>query len=334
MASTVDGAFGEFLRDKVRLDRVVSDRANASRDWLITQLHSLADGSTDLPDPYEDRTYPYGSFARKTKIRELDDIDLILALKANGTTYSENGREVSLHVPDDAKGLRSLCNEGTGVLNSKRVINRILKELARVPQYSRSEMKRNGSAAVLNLASHTWAFDIVPAFFTTQEADGRNYYLIPDGNGSWMKTDPRIDDANTKEANRYHDGYLLDLIRLAKYWNGRPTMPSLSSYLLECFVLEFASTQGKLLPYSDINIIAFLEWLSAAIHRPIVDPKSIDGDINNVDFYDKLKVAAVASRDALKGREARIFEGAENHRSAIQRWRDVFGDDFPTYTGD
>ena len=43
-------------------------------------------------------------------------------------------------------------------------------------------------------------------------------YLIPDGNGNWKKTDPRIDAANVTNLNQQHNGNILKVIRLAKYW--------------------------------------------------------------------------------------------------------------------
>jgi len=332
LASTVDIAFREFLEHKVRLDSIVSTKARGSRDWLIGQLHALADGTTNLPDPYEDMTYPFGSFARRTKIRELDDIDLIMALKAQGATYSGLGSTYTISVPETAKNLRPLCNDGSDILNSRKVINRIVKELNRIPQYSRADVKRNGAAAVLDLSSYTWVFDIVPAFFTTQEADGRNYYLIPDGNGSWMKTDPRIDQSNVTSANQDNGGHLLDLIRLVKYWNRRQTMPSVGSYLLECFVIKFVKQRViALTEYPDLNFTDFLEFFRSAIYGQVDDPKGIDGNINSIDLIDQIKIGSVAIRDHERAIHARTLESALDHKGAISKWQEIFGDDFPSY---
>jgi hypothetical protein len=137
-----------------------------------------------------------------------------------------------LSVPDGIL-LRGLCHENSNQLNSRKVINRFVSALKDVPQYEKSELGRNGSAAVLNLKSYTWSFDIVPGFFTTPEADNRTFYIIPDGNGHWMKTDPRIDKEKVTSVNQKHDGNVLNVIRTIKYWNRRATMPSMRPYLID-----------------------------------------------------------------------------------------------------
>jgi len=197
MATTVVAAFDEFLAEHVNLEPGVTTLARASRDWLLGQIQILPSKHNDFPILYSDVDIHYGSFARRTKIRELDDLDIIIGISALGTTYLNYGNTIQLTVPYGI-ALRGLCHDGTNLLNSRRVINKFVNHLSEVPQYAKSEIKRNGSAAVLNLTSYTWNFDIVPGFFTAPEFDGRTYYIIPDGNGHWMKTDPRIDQKRIK----------------------------------------------------------------------------------------------------------------------------------------
>ena len=70
-------------------------------------------------------------------------------------------------------------------------------------------------------------------------------YLIPDGNGYWKKTDPRIDKERTTRINQNHDGNILQIIRILKYWNRRATMPTMSSYLLETMILNYYEGQSS-----------------------------------------------------------------------------------------
>ena len=56
-------------------------------------------------------------------------------------------------------------------------------------------------------------------FFTAPEYYNYNkqYYLIPDGEGNWKKSDPRIDRENIDKLNETQ----LNIIKLIKYWNNK-----------------------------------------------------------------------------------------------------------------
>ncbi len=96
-------------------------------------------------------------------------------------------------------------------------------------EYSHSEIRRNGEAIILNLKSKDLSFDIVPCFLTVVESNGRDYYLIPNGNGNWKKTAPDKDKEHVINTNQAKDGRVLELIRLCKKWNkvkNAKTLPS------------------------------------------------------------------------------------------------------------
>lgn len=331
MAITVNSAFSEFLTNFVNLDPEDTKGARASRDWLMKQIEAIPEKRKEFPPLYTDVHIHYGSFARRTKIRELDDLDMIIGLKALGSTYLDSGGKIGITVPNGI-ALRNLCHDGSALLNSRRVINLFVDYLADVPQYANSDTKRNGSAAVLNLTSYPWSFDIVPGFFTAPEADGRTYYIIPDGQGHWMKTDPRIDQDRVPKINQRHDGNVLGPLRLIKYWNRRPTMPSMQSYLLECIILSYyESALYKASAYVDLEIPTLLAHISMAVLSPVYDPKRIQGDINTLSSDDRFVIAIRASADTKKANEARTLEGAGKQRESINKWGEIFGSDFPKY---
>lgn len=273
-----------------------------------------------------------GSFARKTKKRPLDDVDLIHCLHAEGAVYRESvGGRVEV-VPGQTGRLRALCHESTGLLNSKKVINKFVAALNDVPQYEASPKHRRGEAAVLRLKTHPWDFDIVPAFFTTQGADGRDYFIIPDGDGHWKKTDPRIDRDRVTSVNQGHCGIVLGVIRLAKYWNCRPTMPSMSSYLLETMVVDLYEQPGKTSSeFIDMEFARVLEHVQRCVWWGAQDPKRIEGDINDLSFDERSKISTRAGADLTKAHEAMNFERAGDHKTAISKWGEILGPEFPVY---
>jgi hypothetical protein len=331
MASSVKQAFREFISNKVNLNSQVSDNARSSRDWLLDQIHSLPSDGSNFPRLYDSKDVYYGSFARKTKVRELDDIDLILGVSAQGATYVHQQGKVVLSVPDGIV-LRGLCYDGINLLNSRKVVNIFVKHLSQIPQYEKAEIGRNGSAAVLNLSSYTWSFDIVPGFFTMPEADGRTYYLIPDGYGHWMKTDPRIDQDRVSSINQHHDGNVLNVIRALKYWNERATAPAMGSYLLECIILDhYDSKIDTASNHVCDELQSVLNHVSQSVMSSVRDPKGIQGNINNGSWENRRKIASRASSDATIAAKAYRKESRDDHEAAIRLWGDIFGPDFPNY---
>ena len=206
MALTVNSAFEEFNKNVVNIDADKTKQARSSRDWLIEQLKALPSKIDDFPRLYNERHIKFGSFARNTKIKPLDDIDLILTFSADEATYSESALASNtyyIHTDNASQNLKNLSNNDN-LLNSRRLVNKLVSSLQEIPQYYRAEIHRKQEAATLKLSSYEWNFDIVPAFFTVN-----NFYLIPDGNGNWKATDPRIDQKRVSDINQKHNGKIL-----------------------------------------------------------------------------------------------------------------------------
>ncbi len=332
MATTVILAFDEFLKDTVNLDPERTKKARGSRDWLIGQIESFPENDNEFPAIYSEKNIFYGSFARNTKKRPLDDIDIMICLKADGCTYNEYVDRIEINAPNTATRFLDLVNDGTDVLNSRKLINLFVNKLVDIPQYKNAEIKRNLEAATLNLQSYDWVFDIVPCFFTKEDANNKTYYIIPDGAGNWKKTDPRIDNERLKSLNKLHEGNLPNVIRAVKYWNKRPTMPTMGSYLLENMILDYYSEKTTVASkFVDIELIDVFLEIHRRIYKSVNDPKNIQGDLNNVSSDDKKKIFDRAYADYVKAFDARQLEKAGNQKDSINKWKEIFGDNFPSY---
>jgi hypothetical protein len=328
MAKTVNEAFNEFNKDSVNLDSDRTKVARSSRDWLIGQLITLPDKVDDFPKLYENMHIKYGSFARNTKISPLDDIDLMLTFTGAGATYLTitYGQNYILNVPESATLLRKLCNDN-GTLNSIKVVNKIVSSLDKIEHYKSAAKHRRQEAATLDLTSYEWVFDIVPSFYTDT-----NYYIIPDGQGGWKASDPRIDQDRITTINQKYNGQVLQLIRTLKYWNRRAAMTTIPSYLFETIVLNFIEGREKLSEYIDVNLINFWFYLKDAIYNNVNDPKGFQGNLNTLTYSEKTGISSKANDAYSKGYEAYKFETEEKNQSkAINKWIEIFGDKFPKY---
>lgn len=328
MAKTVNDSFNEFNANTVNLISDKTNTARSSRDWLMKQLESLPEKADNFPLLYTEKSIKYGSFARNTKIRPLDDIDLILGLHANKAWYRENrfGIDYTVYINDNTSRLWQFRNVD-GSINSIKIVNKLVSALNEVSHYEKAEIHRCQEAATLKLNSYEWNFDIVPAFYTTAD-----FYLIPDGGGGWKATDPRIDQNRISTINQKHNGKILQLIRTLKYWNNRPNMPTIPSYLFENIILNFFDNQSGISDWIDYNLRNFWQHLQNAIYQPVLDPKGFQTDLNEIEWDKRIRISAKAKETYEKASEAYKLEmHVKNQEAAINKWKEIFGDEFPKY---
>ncbi|WP_413536389.1 SMODS domain-containing nucleotidyltransferase [Rahnella inusitata] len=331
MATTVIGAFNEFQKNTVNLDPAITSTARSSRDWLLDKIGGFETQDPTFPYLYQDINIGFGSFARHTKIRPLDDIDLMVGLLADSCCYYEHTDKITISTKPETTRLTRYTHDDSDYVNSRKVINTFTASLKNVGQYDKAEINRNQEAATLKLKSYDWNFDIVPCFQTRPDTYGKTFYLIPDGFGHWKKTDPRVDRTKIQELNSRFDGNLLDVIRVVKYWQQRPTMPTMGSYLLETMLLSYYTSRFTCQKWVDLELHEIFNYLASAVYLPVWDHKGIQGNINGLSYDEKAKISARCTLDAARVIEARQYESADDYKASIGIWRDIFGNSFPQY---
>ncbi len=181
------------------------------------------------------------------------------------------------------------------------------------------------------MTSNEWNFDLVPCFHTTTDV-----YLIPSGNGNyWMKTDPRKDQVLATQVNQQHNGRVLEIVRLMKYWNnlnGKKSIPS--SYLLEVMLLNFYENRSA---YWDTcgtlqqEVEKCLQYIKENIYSYVADPKEVEGNINRLDSDVQDKIYARVTQDLENIRYGNYYEDLGEKEQAFEYWEKVFGSFFPVY---
>lgn len=344
MAITVSQAFNEFMKETVNLDPSRVVRARDSRNWLLDKINRFPQNDTTFPLLYNGYNLNYGSFERKTKTRPLDDIDMMINIDGDGCSYIETTvDDIKIHLVDNYIGrLNSLRHTTRGkenTLSSTRVVNKFVKNLGEIGQYSKAEIKRTGEAATLKLISFEWNFDVLPCFLTKPGQDGRTYYLISNGKGDWRKTDPRKDRKRLSSINQACNGNILNVIRALKYWNQRPHQKRMPSYLLETMISDYYQNEinffrkNNVSKYVYLEIVKVLEYLINNIYLTVRDPKNIEHNINDLDFSHQMDMHIRLSNALGKAKLAQEYDAVGKYKEAIRKWQDFFGADFPDYTG-
>lgn len=315
-----------FIKEHISLDADVTKKARKSRDFLYEQLKALPDQAENFPRLYPKKEiYNYGSFSRKTKIRPLDDIDFMLIFAADGATYRTMDNTIKISVPNSASNLYKLLDDN-GYLSSRRVANKIKNNISKVAQYQKAEVRSSQEAVILNLNSYDWSFDIIPTFMTSKEDDGRSYYLIPDGNGHWKKTDPRIDQKRVTDTNKATEFNVLEFIRIIKFWNKIQNI-KISSYLMENIVLTYFENRF-ISSNKEYQLMSFFKHLKKAIWQAVNDPKGIQGDLNDLEFSKKQSIEEKAAVCEEAARKAIEYERENAYKDADKQWRIIFGDEY------
>jgi hypothetical protein len=332
MSYTVGGAFNTFREVTVDLDSKETGTARTSRDYLFEQLKQLARNDPEFP--MSSSSYlNFGSFARRTKIRPLDDIDMMIMFNGRDT-IAKNSPDTPytywlwIAAPDAPL---ALFPDDFGYVNSTKLLNKIKRSLAQVPNYGKAEIKKNMQAVVLNLTSYPWVFDVVPAVPVDDGSGGTAYYLIPNGLGDWIRTDPRIDSDNVTRLNKRHNGNFLPTVRLLKYWNGRSHKPKIASYYFETLALKVYEQATTITNFPQA-VECFFRNCPAYLHLSCQDPKGLGPDLDaDVSWETKNKVSEAMVEAAKHAGYALMYERQSNEKDAIYWWQRVFGSEFPGY---
>lgn len=335
MASTVNSAFSSFLTNSVNLAPQRVTAARNSRDAMFERINNLK-GFLPLAKSYH---MQFGSFARGTKIRPIDDIDLIICLSGGGLQEctSSGWDDYKIKLSDTTSVFKQYCDVSypsyygygynpTYYLNSNKIKNAFKSALWAEHDCSKAELHSRGEAVTLKFTSYEWNFDIVPAFCVS------DYYLIPNGTGGWKKTNPKLDRDRVKIINSKCGGYALNLVRIVKYWNRRQTMATMPSYLLEAMVMNYCEGASDFSQFVDMEFANFLKYLINNIFNCVSDPKGIQGNINTLSYSQKQSIYQRASSDYTKACNAIYAETQEkDHPKSIRIWREIFGGEFPAY---
>ncbi|MCE5245336.1 MAG: CBASS oligonucleotide cyclase [Bryobacteraceae bacterium] len=238
-----------------------------------------------------------GSYMRSTMIAPLGEADVDVFVVLDPSYYKSTGHAALL---DKVRGV-------------------LLKTYPKTPAIS-----RNGQAVTITFSD--FRVDVVPA--VDRQGGG---YLIPDSiRKTWISTDPTVHISELTAANKSHNGDLVRVIKMLKWWNKR------HSSLLQSFHLE-------VMAWSCLNGIRIhdlpsgcrwcFEELEPMIDVIVPDPAGYGGDVGAyLDTVEKRDAVKARLRTAAaKAREAEADQYRGDERCAIKKWGVIFPDKFPAY---
>jgi hypothetical protein len=251
------------------------------------------------------RAQTIGSFARGTAVRGVSDLDLMVVLSAPERDWG--GRNES----------------------SVTVLKKVKSVLT--ARFWNTEMRKDGSAVVVQFASGDRPVDVVPGFYVGPASRLSNYpvFAIPDGAGRWLETSPEAHGRYIQEQDAHCGGKLKRLAMLAKFWAACHPQLNLHSFHTEIVIAYREICAG---PKSYATALHELfRVLSDRGGQGIRDPLRLSGIIPASAGPSGAERLAAAARSAA-GRSARAIdaEHSQDTPEAIRLWKIASNGDFPS----
>ncbi|KKP86739.1 MAG: hypothetical protein UR89_C0015G0002 [Candidatus Roizmanbacteria bacterium GW2011_GWA2_35_8] len=264
---------------------------------------------------------------RQTNIREVVENDLLVSDSFLTGSYSRSTMiaplseaDIDIFIVLDSKYYHNYNGQNGGQAGLLDLVKRTLKKTyTKTPDISRS-----GQAVTIRFDD--FVVDVVPGF--NRQGGG---YLIPNSiTQSWISTDPKKHVEISSQANTAHDGDYIPLVKMIKSWNKKHSS-FFRSFHLEVLALKIFNNVA----ISDFpsGVRFYFEKGLSLISQKNTDPAGYGGDIGN--YLNSKEIIDDGVSRFQKAYE--IATKAEQYGNdgyielAVNKWRVLFGDYFPSY---
>lgn len=239
-----------------------------------------------------------GSYGRETAIRGISDIDLLMILPYE--TYKKY---------DNYQG------------NGQSALLQAVKNSI-AATYPTTTMRGDGQVVVIKFDD--MIYEVVPVFSNTAGT-----YTYPDTNdgGSWKETKPKEEIAAIEQRNRATNSNLRELCRMTRAWKEKNSVP-MSGMLIDTLAYNFIdgwANKDKSYYYYDFMTRDFLLYLKGQNNQSYWRaPGSNQNVYSTGNFTTKATAAYNLSLEAISHADK------GNTWSARQKWREIYGTDYPS----
>lgn len=293
MAQTVGAAFGVF-DDNLNLDPRERTRAQ--------DLHNAIREAVSV-DFLVTASFLQGSFARKTMLKPLKDVDIVLILNSALRYY--------YYGPDGPAAVMEAF---------KPLVRRVFPEA----QFDQGE-EPAGKALRVSLPGCPFTIDLVPAF---EEEPASEYVLIGDRHErTWELSNTRIQRRRVSERNLATGGAFVHQVRMGKAFckYHEDELDFFKGIVMESLAYVAIKTRMS----HDEAVRAILRHAASAVYGPIYEPAGED-DVTAKWTPQQRSVAARVFADAARRADEAIrLDAAKDVAGAIDAWHNLLGTDFP-----
>ena len=293
MATTIQAAF-QKLKENLEI-------TGLQKSTVSTRQNNVRD--VVASDLTVNDSFLTGSYSRSTMIAPLKeaDVDIFIVLHSDYFHHYKNGQ-----------------NGGqAGLLD-------LVKRTLRKTYTKTPDISRNGQAVTIQFTD--FMVDVVPGF--NREGGG---YLIPNSvSQRWIPTNPKKHVEIVSNANTEHSGDLVPLIKMIKGWN-KNSGNYFNSFHLEVLALQILS--GVKISDFPSGMRYFFDKSRDLITKKNLDPVGYGEDVGSyINTQEKIQEAVAKFQLAYdRAIKAEDYNQRGHIQDAIEMWRKIFGDYFPTY---
>lgn len=238
-----------------------------------------------------------GSYSRHTMIAPLSEADIDIFIVLDPSYYKENGQVELLDL----------------------IRKTLLKTFTKTPKIS-----RNGQAVTITFED--FIVDVVPAF--RRKGGG---FLIPNSiTKRWLSTDPKKHVDIISQENDKHNGDLVPLIKMVKTWN-KTINNHFRSFHLEVMAMQILN--GVTISNYSYGARYLFDKGKDYVKKKNPDPAGYGDDVGSyLNTNEKISDAAKKFETACtRARKAEEYENRGDTKGAIDEWKKIFGNYFPSY---
>jgi hypothetical protein len=187
--------------------------------------------------------------------------------------------------------------------------------------------RKNGQAVTLRY--ETWPnVDIVPVSRVVDNANNITHYQVPNENtGTWIKSNPKKHAAEIETRSSTCGANFRRIIKMVKAWNAAHS-DYLQSYHIEILALNVFNSS---LDDTSWQVYRFFDDARAYLKSPLWhDLGYVDDYLTANDRAEVLKRFDTAKETSVSAWHA-TYGSNNDHKTAIAKWKQVFGDQFPAY---
>lgn len=243
----VSKAISIYIDDEIRLNITAISQSVKSREWFLKRIANVIESRQREPVLYAPENFIYfGSYFKGTKVKSVDEFDVLVIIDSNTGIYSRDGSEIGegqgAANPNHKYDRKYFKSDDSGISPAKMLnwLKGIVTEIT--DAYGGEAPERNGQAITATIQSQNLRIDLVPGGVFKRNSDGTVFYNIPKGdkNNGWILTSPRADIDLLNSAAQNKDDFK-NVIRIAKRIKDTYNF-NVPSFAIETAIISYGST--------------------------------------------------------------------------------------------
>ena len=321
----IDTTLEKLLDAKINISSASISQGSDSHNYIRDALKGKNDRDALFPRLI-DGDFLSGSYRRGTKLKPLDDIDVMIVVDGTGLSIVNNGYVQDIEVRGSGNPDNPILQHlgFNSLLGSKTVMSLFQKALSEM--HPNSKIRNDEQAVNIWFATYGLGIDVVPCFHLIPRDGSRDRYYIPEGNGSdgWKTTNPKIDEEISATLHLRHNKLMKKIVRLAKYWNQVSNGNRLKAYHLETLIWHILDGQSESIQSLESGLITFFSAINNALASVCPDKTALGGPVDQYLLVSDRQLSRSKAQEALNA----LMETYVTHPTDVklreQAWQLIF----------